>query len=355
MKSNDDILNFLPLNHPARKTHSLHDFTLRKELIAFPTFQKTVEEIALLHYRRRQSEVSEGLLVYGQHGSGKSTAITHYLSQFKPKRVAGVSRIPVLFSLTPDTPSVVSLSEALLTSLGDPLAKRGTAATKLNRIVHFFKECGVEMLVLDEFQHFYDTHRILEGRRVSDWLKNLMNLTGICIVLVGLPRSIAALNANPQLRRRFRAPLHHAEFRFNDAAAQREFRALLSALEQRLPVRCTPSLAEPEVARRMYYATHGLIDYVVKIIDGAVAMSGVRTGESIGLEALASAFKNEVWKECPDWINPFLTEKLRLLTQDKEPFGDWDEPHQYLLSTRTRTTAPKRGFSEEGGMRDAHS
>lgn len=355
MKSNDDILSFLPLNHTARKTHSLHDFTLRKDLIAFPVFQKTIEEIALLHYRRRQSEVSEGLLVYGQHGSGKSTAIKHYLSQFKPKRVAGASRIPVLFALTPDTPSVVSLSEALLTSLGDPLAKRGTAATKLNRIVHFFKECSVEMLVLDEFQHFYDSHRILEGRRVSDWLKNLMNLTGICIVLVGLPRSIAALNANPQLRRRFSAPLHHAEFTFNDASAQREFRALLSALEQRLPVRCIPSLTEPEMARRMYYATHGLIDYVVKIMDDAVSMSGVKAGESIGLEALTSAFKRKVWKECPDWINPFLTEKLRRLTQVKEPFGDWDNPDQYLLSTRTRTTAPKSNFSAEGGMRNAHS
>lgn len=355
MKPNDDILGLLPPNHLARKTHSLHHFTLRKELIAFPTFQKTVEEIALLHYRWRQSEVSEGLLVYGQHGSGKSTAIKHYLEQFKRKRVGGLSKIPVLFALTPETPSVVSLSDVLLTSLGDPLATRGTAATKLNRIVHFFKECGVEMLVLDEFHHFYDTHRILEGRRVSDWLKNLMNLTGICIVLVGLPRSIAALNANPQLRRRFSAPLHHAEFTFNDAQAQHEFRGLLSALEQRLPVRCIPSLTEPEMARRMYYATHGLIDYVVKIIDDAVAMSGLKVGESIGLEALASAFKRKVWAECPDWINPFLAEKLRRLTQVKEPFGDWDNPDQYLLSIRTRTTAPKSNFSAEGGMRNAHS
>lgn len=354
MTQNDEILSLLPLNHLARTAHSLHHFTLRKELIAFPGFQKTVEEIALLHYRWRQSGVCEGLLVYGQHGSGKSTAIKHYLTQFRRKRVVGVSKIPVLFALTPETPSVVSLSDVLLTSLGDPVATRGTAATKLNRIVHFFKECGVEMLVLDEFHHFYDTHRILEGRRVSDWLKNLMNLTGVCIVLVGLPRSIAALNANPQLRRRFSAPLHHAEFTFNDAQAQREFRALLSALEQRLPVSCIPPLADPQMARRMYYATHGLIDYVVKIMDDAVAMSGLKAGETIGLEALASAFKRKVWAECPDWINPFLTEKLRLLTQDKEPFGDWDGPLQYLLSTRTRSMAGMSSVSANGGKLHAN-
>lgn len=355
MKSNNDILSLLPANHLVHKSTSLHHFTLRKKLIAFPSFQKTVEEIALLHYRWRHSQVSEGLLVYGQHGSGKSTAINHYLQQFKRKRVGGISKIPVLFALTPETPSVVSLSDVLLTSLGDPMATRGTAATKLNRIVHFFKECGVEMLVLDEFHHFYDTHRILEGRRVSDWLKNLMNLTGICIVLIGLPRSIAALNANPQLRRRFSAPLHHAEFTFNDAEAQREFRALLSTLEQYLPVRCTPALTNPEIARRMYYATNGLIDYVVKIVDDAVAMSGAKRGESIGLEALSSAFKRKVWAECPDWINPFLAEKLRQLKHDKEPFSDWDEPDQYLLSARTRSKVSFSSSQETGGGRHASS
>lgn len=316
---------------------------MRKELFSFPAFERTVEEIALLHYRWRLSGVCEGLLVYGQHGSGKSTAISHYLKQFSRKRVGGVTKIPVLMALTPETPSVVSLSDVLLTSLGDPLATRGTAATKLKRIVHFFKECGVEMLILDEFHHFYDTHRVSEGRRVTDWLKNLMNLTKISVVLVGLPRSIAALNANPQLRRRFRSPLHHREFGFIEESAQKDFCALLDALEQCLPVRFAPSLAEPSTARQMYYATHGLIDYVVKILDDAVSMSGAKSGQVLGAKHLVSAFKRQVWAECPDWINPFLTKKLRLLVQPREPFCDWDDPSQYSQSERTRRSNNQNG------------
>lgn len=341
MSSNRDILDMLGAGHAIHRPGSLHHFSLRKELISFPAFERTVEEIALLHYRWRQSGVCEGLLVYGQHGSGKSTAISHYLKQFPRKRVSGVTRIPVLLALTPETPSVVSLSDVLLSSLGDPIATRGTAATKLKRIVHFFKECGVEMLILDEFHHFFDTHRVQEGRRVSDWLKNLMNLTGICVVLVGLPRSIAALNSNPQLRRRFRSPLHHREFGFVEEGAQKEFRALLNALDQCLPVKFSPSLAEPSTARQMYYATHGLIDYVVKIIDDAVAMSGATSGHALGANQLVSAFKRQVWAECPDWINPFLAEKLRLLVQPREPFCDWDDPSQYSMSERTRKSRIK--------------
>jgi DNA transposition AAA+ family ATPase len=347
MSSNQDILGLLNSRHAIHAPGSLHHFSLRNELISFPTFERTVEEIALLHYRWRNSGVCEGLLVFGQHGSGKSTAIKHYLKQFPRKRASGVTKIPVLLAITPETPSVVSLSDVLLSSLGDPLATRGTAATKLKRIVHFFKECGVEMLILDEFHHFYDTHRVHEGRRVSDWLKNLMNLTGICVVLVGLPRSIAALNSNPQLRRRFRSPLHHREFGFVEAAAQQEFCALLGALEQCLPVQFDTPLKTPSTARQIYYATHGLIDYVVKLLDDAVANSGAKSGQVLGVKQLVSAFKRQVWGECPDWINPFQTEKLRLLIQPREPFCDWDDPSQYSLSERTRKShSPKAAEPE---------
>lgn len=335
MKNTEDILNIFRPNHPVKQKGSLHHFTLRNQRINFPSFERTVEEISLLHYRWRKSGVCEGLLIYGQHGSGKSTAINHYLKNFPRRRYSGITKIPVLLTLTPETPSVISLSDVILSSLGDPLATRGTAAMKLNRIVHFFKECGVEMLILDEFHHFYDTHRVQEGRRVSDWLKNLMNLTGVCVVLVGLPRSIAALNSNPQLRRRFSSPLHHREFGFVSEEEQREFRGLLHALELHLPISFKPSLSDPQVARQMYYATHGLVDYVVKIVDDSVAMSNASTGQEISCDHLVSAFKRKVWTDCPDWINPFMAVTLRKLTQDREPFCDWDDPNKYSLSART--------------------
>jgi hypothetical protein len=336
MSAGQDILRVLRPDHAARVPGSLHHFSLRKELIFFTSFQRTIDEIAMLHYRWRESRVAEGLLIYGQHGSGKSSAAAHYLNQFPRKRTAGVTRVPVLLALTPETPSVLGLSDVLLASLENADQKRSTAAVKLSRIVYFFKQCGVEMLILDEFHHFFDSHRIMEGRRVSDWLKNLMNLTGVCIVLVGLPRSIAVLNANPQLRRRFGSPFHQAEFNFTEEHEQREFRGLLAAVERHLPVSFSPSLSEPVTARRLYFATHGLIDYVVKIIDDAVAMSGAKAGDVIGHEHLVKAFKRKVWAHCPDWINPFLAKELRLLTQPREPFCDWDELGQYLLSERTR-------------------
>jgi hypothetical protein len=91
----------------------------------------------------------------------------------------------------------------------------------------------------------------------------------------------------------------------------------------------------------MYYATQGLIDYVIKILDDAVASSDRKTGQVLGVQQLVTAFKRQVWAECPDWINPFLAEKLRLLVQPREPFCDWDDPSQYSLSNRTQISSVK--------------
>lgn len=343
MSASKEIIDLLLERKTSQPHESLHRFSLRKSLIPFAAFENSLKEIALLHYRWRSAGVTEGLLMYGQHGSGKSTVIEHYLKLFPRRRQGGVMHIPVLRALTPETPSVVSLSDVLLASLDPALPTRGSASVKLNKIVHFFKTCRVELLILDEFHHFYDTHRVQEGRRVSDWLKNLMSLTGVCVVLVGLPRSIAALNINPQLRRRFNAPLHHREFEFTGQEAQREYRTLLQAIQERLPVKFERSLSEPVVARQMYYATHGLIDYIVRIVDDAVAMSGAKKGDSISNANLSTAFKRRVWADCPDWINPFLTDKLRRLTQAREPFCDFDDPLVYTLSERTLRAAPGVG------------
>ena len=100
------------------------------------------------------------------------------------------------------------LAEAILRALGDPAAAKGTTAEKTQRIIGFFRECGVQLLLIDEFQHFFDGTRVAESRRVSDWLKLLINKVGLPVVLAGLPRAIQVVNINPQLRRRFAAPYY---------------------------------------------------------------------------------------------------------------------------------------------------
>lgn len=348
MRSLDAIMRMGALNHPIHTNADIAGFTLRNQILLYSAFENTLNEIRMLHYRYLKSSVSEGLLIYGQQGSGKSTSVKYYAKHFPRKRVDGVIRVPVLSVITPESPTVKSLSDVILAALGDPLTTNSTAAKKAERIKYFFKLCQVEMLILDEFHHFHDSRRSKSSGEVSDWLKNLMNTTGVCIVLVGLPRAISALNANGQLRRRFASPIHHREFNFTTREEQYEFRTVLKGIESLLPVTFEKRLESGEIALRMYFATHGLIDYVVKIIDDAVATSGVKPGGIISIDCLARAFKRKVWADCPDWLNPIVSTMPRKLTRPREPFCDWDDPSKYTLSERSSAGPDASGVKASG-------
>jgi hypothetical protein len=323
------------------KSKCLTTFTLRKEVIEHSKFTLAIREIARLHERGIAAGVAEGLLLVAQTGSGKTTVLQYYESRFPRIETTRGTRIPVLRVDTPESPTVKTLAEAILFAMGDPAAAKGTASAKTNRIIHFFKECGVELLFIDEFQHFYDGRRVTESKRVSDWLKNLINKVGIPVILAGLPRSIAVVNANPQLRRRFGAPHYMQPFGFVSQDEQLEFRGVLKVIQSRLPVPCI-DLSEANVAQRFFYASHGLLDYVVKIIDDAVSRACPDSGEPLTQQAFEVAFKRTIWLDAPDHLNPFSKgATLRLLNRTLEPFDIWDDITQYT-STQGNQNAVRR-------------
>ena len=307
----------------------LSTFTLQNQVIEHPKFTLPIREIARLHQRGKVAGVADSMLLVAQSGTGKSTALKYYEERFPRTETQRGTRIPVLRVCTPESPTVKTLAEAVLVAMGDPASSRGTASAKTNRIIHFFKECGVELLFIDEFQHFYDGQRVAESKRVSDWLKNLITMAQIPVVLAGLPRSIAIVNANPQLRRRFGAPHYMQPFGFDTQDERLEFRGVLHGIQSRLPVPCS-DLSEANLAQRFYFASHGLLDYVVKIIDDAVSRSCPDSGEPVTQQAFEAAFKRTIWLDAPDHLNPFSQRAtLRLLNRTLEPFDIWDDITQY--------------------------
>lgn len=353
MSARDQVHSLLTLGieegSAAALPAAISNFTLRKEFIEHPKFTAVIREIARIHQRGRAAGVAEGLLLVAQTGSGKTTALEYYRARFPRSVEAGVTKIPVLFVETPESPSVKDLAEAILHALGDPAASKGTAAAKTQRIVMFFRECGVQLLLIDEFQHFFDGSRVTESRRVSDWLKSLINKVGVPVVLAGLPRAIQVVNINPQLRRRFATPYYMEPFSFATAPDRLEFRGVLKSIQARLP-NGSVDLSGADMARRFYFASHGLFDYVVKIIDDAASRGGTGPGGMLSMADYARAFKAVVWSAAPDQLNPFIeTAKLRLLTQPLEPFDIWDDVANYT----TRASSRKKQGTTAGGATKA--
>ena len=154
----------------------------------------------------------------------------------------------------------------------------------------------MELLILDEFQHFQDrdSHKVL--RTVSDWLKLLMDETGIPIVLVGCLTHIQFLDAdgNEQLQRRFGGRIELEAFRYNTSKERQDFRRFLNVIDEKLPLAEKSDLADPSIALCIFEATNGVIGTCYEINTTCDRIcTGVKSGKADAWRFLVSRMSSD--------------------------------------------------------------
>ncbi|KVM94382.1 hypothetical protein WT07_28170 [Burkholderia stagnalis] len=260
------------------------------------------------------------MFLSGHSGTGKTTLLRFYESNFPRKEDAEGHTIPVLYVGTPSRPTIKNLSQAILDEMGDNIP-RGSAEDKTKHICALFERCGVEVLIIDEFQHFVEYGNKREARLASDWLKKLMDDTKVCVILGGLPNGVSVIRDNIQLARRFSAQHEVRRFDWRNREDCKEFVSILKHMHSRIPLPCV-ELHSPEFANRLYIASAGILDYVAKLIDGAMSVAFKKRSKQLDMEAFEEAFAEEIWSEGPKSLNPFNPRaKLRDLVEPGEPFA----------------------------------
>lgn len=259
------------------------------------------------------------LALVGESRTGKSRVIEEFASLHPTVRGPEGLTIPILRVKTPPKPSVKNLAEELLKVLGDPKSGTGTEHWKTRRVHTLMKSTGVRMLVIDEFQHFYDrgTHKVMHY--VADWLKVLVDEAKIAVVVVGLPTCLSVLHQNEQLAGRFLAPVQLPRFDWQDDELREEFLAIVAAFEESMGQYFNvPKLTSDELAFRMFVGTGGLIGYMTKFLRQAVWNAVGKKSKSISLEDLAVAHTEAVWKQREQALIPFPFSRSTVLapTQD---------------------------------------
>ena len=158
---------------------------------------------------------SEGIVLYGDSGSGKSTTVEYVLdnhTSLRPKRVVrrGVERITkvdVCAIKTPSPATLKSVGQNILEELGydsaeDPMnLSRKEAHYIWGLVRRYLKKSGVRVLFIDEAQDFIINSNRLEIEKVISTLKSLLQDKEwpVCVVLAGMPELDKLVRRDNQL------------------------------------------------------------------------------------------------------------------------------------------------------------
>jgi hypothetical protein len=283
--------------------------------IEYPRLKALLAQIEHCRMYSKLAAEPECMFIGGWQGAGKTTLQDYYAQRYpRVERDEGATIVPVLCGRVPNRATDKTLVTELLRVLGDPAYEKGTSYNQTTRLRGLMRECQVEIILLDEFQHFVDKDSKKVLKTVSDWLKNLIDQASIPIVLCGMPYADAILDVpgNEQLQRRFAVRNSIDSFSWADDAGRKEFRGFLKLIDDQLPFPQPSRLAERTLAFRFYYGTNGRVGKVMKIVRRAAEHAINRGLKNLDLEVLAEAYDDRLKRDQPEHQNPFDVDHARL-------------------------------------------
>jgi hypothetical protein len=300
--------------------------SLRKLVIDHPQFDRAYDVVTHAYQMKTHVNSAQNIICVGQSGTGKSTLkekvkITYPVQQNDEKKI-----IPVLVVDTPSVPTIKNMAEEMLIQLGDPRFNKGSAIDKTNRVLNYLTKCEVKMIIFDELQHFIDQGKSRTPYVASEWLKTVIDKAQVSTVLMGLERSEELLEVNEQLRRRFSKRVNIHPFNIQETESITNFIGVIKVLDEKVGLPNEINLRDPEIIKSIYFATDGIIDYLVKLFIGAYEQAINLERNGLTKDCFQIAFCECIWIEGVGELNPFH-EKFRYKKLD-EPGMPFHRPRQ---------------------------
>src|SRR5258708_3531849 len=138
----------------------MHDNTLLKLArvrVLYPRLKELHEDIKSCHEYYALGGEPQCIALTGATGAGKTTLIKLYVEHFPRYETSNGTCIPCFYYQTPATITVKGVAEEMLLQLGDPAAYKGTQAQLNRRLIFLLKECKVELVILDDFDHLFNS------------------------------------------------------------------------------------------------------------------------------------------------------------------------------------------------------
>jgi hypothetical protein len=150
---------------------------------------------------------------------------------------------------------------------------------------------------------------------------------------MGLERSEEILEVNEQLRRRFSRRIDIPPFSIKNKESLATFIGVVKVLDEKVALPSRINLQDKELILSLFFASNGIIDYLVKLFIGAYEQAIKLDYDSLDKECFYIAFTECIWVEGKGQLNPFDESfKYEHLDKPGMPF------HRTLLSESKRVT-----------------
>jgi hypothetical protein len=231
------------------------------------------------------------LLLYGDSGMGK-TMIVEKFERMHPRRYdrkTGIESRPVMIVQFPSGPDERRLFARILRGLGAPYSGYWRIDALERAALDALALVRVQILVIEEFQ------QLLAGgardQRVSlNLIKTIANDLRISIVGVGTDEARYAIEADPQIRRRF------DPFALPRWTETEDFRDFVSAFGKIFPLRKASTLGERAMVQRLLHASEGIKGPVTRLLSLA-AVEAIRSSseriDAAGIDLAATRLEDD--------------------------------------------------------------
>lgn len=271
---------------PASRVRALSRIYVEHEAVV--ALKRHIERELLVADARSKASAT---LIISPSGAGKTSFINHLKRLYPNAEETSRSIRPVAAFEVPEAASPGYMAAALLKALGDPLCDRGTAYNKKQRAFKLLEVCETRIVAIDNFHDITARRAHIGVKHVGDWVRDLCEV-GIPMVVLAFGTAEAAVvrDSNEQLLRRMQARLELPVFGIEDAKRSAEFCRLLRTLDNNLPLACASGLDSADLAARMFRATAGNLDYIIKLLEKALLRAVARGSERIELADLHRGF-----------------------------------------------------------------
>jgi hypothetical protein len=270
------------------------DYHSRLVVVATPTVRDvftTGRRLVLLN--RHQVSGRRGLIVTGQAGTGKTTAIAqlgrnHELLVRKRLGPAAAGRLPVVYVTVPPraTPKMLAIEFARF--LGIPVFRQETQTSITNAVCDLLIKMRVELALVDEIHNLNLATQA--GAEASDQLKYLSERIPATFVLAGIDVAASGLFngvRGQQIAGRYTVT-DTEPFAYGTSAQRQSWRKLVASLEDALQLHRHKPGSLVKLDGYLHERTDGAIGSLSQLVRGASIEAIISGSESITRKTLDS-------------------------------------------------------------------